>query len=65
MSTLSFTTVSEMLVTLLGISSSTNATSAQLAVFAQRAESVMNAKLAKAFVLPFAGRVPVLETTSS
>jgi hypothetical protein len=65
MSTLSFTTVSAMLVTLPGISSSTNATSAQLAIFAERAESVMNAKLAKSFTLPFAGRVPVLETIAT
>lgn len=63
---LSFTTVSAMLVTLPGISSSTNATSAQLAVFAERAESVMNAKLARLYTIPFASPPPkVLETIAT
>ena len=65
MAALSFTTVSAMLVTLPGVSSSTNATSAQLAVFAERAESVMNAKLAKRYALPFVVAPPVLQTIAT
>lgn len=50
---LSFTSVSAMLNTLPGVSSSTNATSAQLMLFAERAESVISAKLAKRYAIPF------------
>ena len=53
MSALAFTTVSAMLVTLPNVSSSTNATSAQLCLFAQDAEGIMNAKLSKLYTLPF------------
>lgn len=60
-----YTTVSLMLVTLPAISSRTNATSADLAVFAERAETVINAKIAKFYSLPFTDRIPILETIAT
>lgn len=56
---LKFTTVSAMCVLLPNVSSSTNATSAQLCLFAQDAEGIMNAKLSKLYALPFTFVVPV------
>lgn len=58
MSLLSYTTVSAMLVTLPNVTSATNATSAHLCIFAQRAESVINAKLSRTYALPFTFVIP-------
>lgn len=55
---LSYTTVSAMLVLLPNVSSSTNASSAHLSLFAQDAEGLMNAKLSKTYALPFTFVVP-------
>lgn len=61
----SYSTVSEMLVTLPVVSSRTSATSAELAVFGERGETLMNATLAKRYVLPFAQVIPLLRTLST
>ena len=61
----SYTTVSLMFVTLPDIGSVTTLTSAHLANFAGQAESEINAKLARAYSLPFTAEIPLLQTLAT
>jgi phage gp36-like protein len=58
---LNYTTVSAMLVVLPNVSSSTNATSAQLAFIAEGEEAVMDTVLRQQYSLPFTYVDPVLK----
>ncbi len=61
----SYTTVSRMLLTLPEIQSRTNIRSAEFADFASRGESIINAKIARRYSLPFTVEIPILETLST
>ncbi len=54
-----------MLLTVPVVSSRTNATSAELDQFAQRGESIINARIGARYALPLTQRVPVLETIAT
>ena len=61
----SYTTVSDVLNTLPAINSISNIVSADIAYYAGKVESKMNAKLAKGFALPFTSNINVLTTLST
>ena len=61
----SYTTVSDILNTLPAINSITNIASADIAYYAGKVESKMNAKLAQGFALPFTSDINVLTTLAT
>lgn len=61
----SYTTVEKVLATLPNVASRSNITSADIADFISRGETIINAKLAKSYSLPFTAAVPILETIST
>lgn len=61
----SYTTVSLMLMTVPVVSSRTVVTSAELNNFAERGESIINARIGARYALPLTQRVPVLETVAT
>lgn len=64
-SVVSYTTVSLMMLSMPFVGSRTNITSAEFAEFGGRAESVINAKIAKQYSLPLSQSVPLLETLAT
>lgn len=60
-----YSTVSLCLMTLPSVTSRTNVTSAELAQFIDRGESIINAKIGALYNLPLGVRVPLLETIAT
>jgi phage gp36-like protein len=61
----SYSTVENILTTLPNVQSRSNITSSDIAEFLSRGETIINAKLAKSYALPFTTPIPILETIST
>jgi phage gp36-like protein len=61
----SYSTVENVLTTFPNVQSRSNITSADIAEFLSRGETIINGKLAKSYALPFTSPIPILETIST